>query len=169
MFKQVVHNRNARTFYISEKCVKWAEKARALLVKHGLTDYSFCYNKRAAACGVCYYNRKTIELSVHLVERNTDAEILDTILHEIAHAIAFKLYGERGHGPYWRRVCVNVGAKPVRCAGLNVVMPRREPKYRAMCGGCLRSYFWHRMRRGGLYFCANCGAEKGKLVVRVMR
>jgi hypothetical protein len=46
--------------------------------------------------GTCRYSRKLITLSRQLIELNDQARVLDTILHEIAHALAGP---KTGHGP----------------------------------------------------------------------
>jgi hypothetical protein len=54
--------------------------------------------------GVCRYAMKRIELSVHRVERNDEVEVLDTILHEIAHALSDRdtAVTEHGGASAWR-------------------------------------------------------------------
>jgi predicted SprT family Zn-dependent metalloprotease len=37
--------------------------------------------------GLCLYEPKAIELSLHFIERNAEDVIRDTLLHEIAHAL----------------------------------------------------------------------------------
>ncbi len=38
--------------------------------------------------------------------------ILDTLLHECAHAIETVRHGTWGHGPRWATICNEVGARP---------------------------------------------------------
>src|SRR5262245_51513217 len=90
-----------------------AAEARRLMDLHGLSDWSFAYNRRKRRLGLCYYPRKRLELSVHLVARNGDAEVRDTILHEIAHALTGPGHG---HDAAWKAACVRVGARPERLA-----------------------------------------------------
>lgn len=83
-------------------------------------NYTFRFNNRLTrVLGRCNYTTKIIELSTKYTLANYDniAVIEDTIRHEIAHAIAYILFGEkaRGHGRYWKHVAVEVGAKPSRC------------------------------------------------------
>ena len=42
-------------------------------------------------------------------------EKLDTIRHEYAHFLDYKLNGWSSHGPAWKRCCNIVGALPIRC------------------------------------------------------
>jgi predicted SprT family Zn-dependent metalloprotease len=144
--------------------------AKELIETHGLSDsYIFRYNTRKVHAGVCYYAMPwkygRIELSENYVLLNDVADIMDTILHEIAHAIADRDYKHRGHGAPWKKVCVAIGAKPVRCYDDNVVMPKG--KWQATCPNCQKLIDKHRLRRKPAdYFHVACGQEKGILTFR---
>ncbi len=78
--------------------------------------------------GVCRPSDKIITISRHLAELNSDEEVLDTILHEIAHALAFEQYQVNcGHDHRWKALCLQIGAKPVRCYSSQTV---RQPSPR---------------------------------------
>ena len=87
------------------------------LALHGLErDWSFKWLKSSAfrTYGKCVYGPKLIKLNRDFVRLASDAEVIDVLLHEIAHAITFIRYANtvRGHGPEWKRCCVAIGAKP---------------------------------------------------------
>jgi len=92
-----------------------------------LSDWSFGWNGRLRAHGLCRYERRRIELSAPLTAREPDdALILDTIRHEIAHALAGP---KAGHGPRWRdwarRVgCRHIGATRARSPEAEPLSPR---------------------------------------------
>lgn len=90
-----------------------AEKlATDLIKKHLGNTWSFRWNRRKKAFGLCHYGHNTIELSRILTETETDHAIRQTILHEIAHAIA----GYRaGHGPEWKAVARRLGVENPKC------------------------------------------------------
>jgi predicted SprT family Zn-dependent metalloprotease len=138
-----------------------ARMARQRMDAHGLTDWAFAFNRARRGMGLCRYTDRRIELSIHYVLWNPPEEVLDTILHEIAHALA----GPRaGHGPAWKRQCVRIGATPQRCG--DAAMP--PGRWRATCPGCGRSH--HRHRRplcDRTYFCRPCGRERGRLTFAV--
>src|ERR1700722_17497176 len=94
-------------FRLTQKAVRLRLEARRLMDLHGLKEWEFGINSNVRRTGVCYYPRKTapgrIELSAHFVERNTEEEIRDTLLHEIAHAIVGPGHG---HDAAWREKCV---------------------------------------------------------------
>ena len=50
--------------------------------------WSFQFDHSKVRFGKCNYTKKEISLSRHLVQLNSEAEVRDTILHEIAHALA---------------------------------------------------------------------------------
>lgn len=141
-----------------------ASLARLLMDKHGLKDWMFEFDRAVRRAGCCKHRIKTITLSIHYVTRNNEniADIKDTILHEIAHALAG--HGA-GHGPKWKAMCVKIGARPIRCYDSNKVdMPKGQ--YVAKCGGCSKLFHKHRRPRRSRYFCRKCGPQNGQLVFR---
>jgi predicted SprT family Zn-dependent metalloprotease len=134
--------------------------ALELLASHNLHSWSFAFNRRKQALGLCVYHRRTIELSVYLVKRNSHEEILDTILHEIAHALVGPGHG---HDEVWKRKCIEIGAKPIRCGTAD--MPKGC--WLSHCNGCGRQFHRHRKpKRVKGWFCRECGPDLGKLLWR---
>lgn len=143
-----------------ERAQRVEKTAYLLLAKHGLNDWSFVFNRRRRAMGYCYSCSKTVELSIHFVERNSDEIIIDTLLHEIAHAL---VGAEHGHDDVWKAKCREIGAKPERYGEAN--MP--HGRWRARCGCCGKDF--HRFRRPKRlqgWYCLSCGFELGALVWR---
>lgn len=83
----------------------------AKLAEHGLRALGWTGRIDSAVrrFGVCNYRERTISLSRHLAAINSDEETLDTILHEIAHALAGP---DCGHDERWRSVASRIGANP---------------------------------------------------------
>jgi hypothetical protein len=75
-----------------------------------LEGWHFMWNKRKRSYGLCRYGQKSIELSSPLTAIETDeSAVLNTIRHEIAHALA----GPKArHGPIWRQWARVLGCKP---------------------------------------------------------
>ncbi len=134
--------------------------ARSHMDRHGLQQWHFRFNARKRTCGLCHHAIRLIELSGYFTQMNSEAEILDTILHEIAHA----LVGVRhGHNAVWKRKALELGCKPKSCADASVEMPKG--RWQADCTGCGHLYARHRQpRRGSKYYCRPCGPERGKLL-----
>lgn len=89
-----------------------ATKACILMYKHGLNDWTFEFDRKKKGFGWCSKNTKTICLSANLVKLNDEAQVTDTILHEIAHALDWIRNKQWGHGPTWKKICVEIGARP---------------------------------------------------------
>lgn len=113
-----------------------------LLKKHDLDgDFHFLLDQGTSRLGHCrtYWGpdgkvaRKNgifgkITLSARFIQHNSLAEVKDTILHEIAHAICNMRHGiiknfqgkRESHGSAWKTVALEVGAKPRSCADVYV-------------------------------------------------
>ena len=88
------------------------EMARGLMDEHGLQGWQLTFDRAKRRAGVCRPGQRTIGLSRPLTELHDVAQVRDTVLHEIAHALA----GPRaGHGPRWREIAAAIGAVPQRC------------------------------------------------------
>jgi predicted SprT family Zn-dependent metalloprotease len=119
--------------------------------QHGLLpEWSFTFDRSKVRFGSCHYRRRQISLSEYLVELNSKDEVRDTILHEIAHALA---PGSAGHGPKWRAIALAIGCNGQRCYGGEVVRPK--PRFKGTCPGCRRVIYRHRRVK---ISCARCAA-----------
>lgn len=124
--------------------------------------YRFKFDNAKTWFGRCYSHKKIITLSKPFCLANPnhlDKKIKDTILHEIAHAIAFKIYGMEGanHGRYWKDVAKQVGCLPKAVASTSdfggIKLPM--PKYTYYCEKCGNKFTRHRKPNYD-YSCANC-------------
>src|SRR5262249_5717563 len=144
-----------KTHSLSARALQAAALAHELLTAHGLHDWSFRLNRSKVNMGLCKYGPRTIELSTHFVERNSDEAIRDTLLHEIAHALAGRA---AGHGPLWKAMCLRVGARPERLS-FEAVMP--AGRWRAKCNCCGALHHRHRRpKRMTGWWCCRCGRER---------
>lgn len=116
--------------------------AKDELAKHGLDDWSFAWHRKRRAFGSCSYPRKTIYVSLHFVESGESEGVLkDTVLHEIAHAIAG---ASAGHGPAWKRAALKVGARPERCGESDIPFEKHGYKWMRHCKSCGQRIGYHR-------------------------
>ena len=76
-----------------------------------------------------------ISLSRKLVEINNESQVLDTILHEIAHAMDYEERGDTDHGTNWKRIAIEIGCNGERCYDLSEVK-QPKMKYTTECGNC---------------------------------
>jgi predicted SprT family Zn-dependent metalloprotease len=137
---------------------KTEKLAIKLMDKHGLLDkgWGFEWDNSYRRFGCCKHRPKLIGLSRRLVEINDEDKVKDTILHEIAHAIAG--YGA-GHGQKWKDICVEIGAKPERCYDTNDTNTP-ELKYYAVCGGCGKKHEKSRLKLKNVR--RSCMCQSGK-------
>lgn len=122
------------------------ERARMMMDKYGLKDWALEFDNSLSHFGLCSYDRRTIFISNYAVSHATDFDLLDTIMHEIAHALT---PGE-GHSRVWKKKCKEIGAIPKMCSKeKNYVAPGR---WQAVCGNCGKFYSRHR-RPDGRWWC----------------
>jgi predicted SprT family Zn-dependent metalloprotease len=147
------------------------ELAVKLMGEHGLRRYCFRFNRCKTKLGYCRFPCRKhggiIELSHYFTELNSTQIIRDTILHEIAHALAYKEYNDSGHGHFWKKVCLKIGAVPKACVHVSSInCPKKA--YKAACSSCGTQYARHRIsyKQGRFYYCTQCGEDKGRLAFR---
>lgn len=99
------------------------EAAESMLA-HGLHDWAFGFGRGKRTLGTTRVragaSTGVVRVSRHLVTAGTPAMLRDTLLHELAHALAYQRHGRRAmnHGPLWRAVAREVGAEPrATCRG----------------------------------------------------
>jgi predicted SprT family Zn-dependent metalloprotease len=104
--------------------------------------FSFNWNNRKNSAGLCNYMYKTVELSKPIMNENLDkiSFIRDTILHEIAHALAGS---SAKHNHYWKRVAIAIGCNGERCYNSNEVKSVAS-KYTLKCHWCSKEVAKHR-------------------------
>ncbi len=80
--------------------------AEELLRTHLDESWTFAFDNAKRRAGACDYTRKRITVSRYLAARYDDETNRQTLLHEIAHALA----GARaGHGSGWKRTALALG------------------------------------------------------------
>ena len=128
--------------------------ASHLMAVHGLTQagWKFMFDNAKRRFGVCKHSTKTIGLSLPLTKLNDEAQVKDTILHEIAHALVGP---NHGHNNVWKRKCIEIGAKPQRCYSSATV---KQPKmnYVAVCEGCGITHKRIKRVRVGVRYSCKC-------------
>lgn len=80
--------------------------ADALIASHLDASWSFAFDNAKRRAGMCDYSRKRISVSRYLAARYDDETNTQTLLHEIAHALAGPA---AGHGPAWKKVARRLG------------------------------------------------------------
>lgn len=113
------------------------ETAEWLINKLNLSGWKIRWMSRKATrvFGECYPRQKLIRLSPVLTEMNNDDVVLNTILHELAHALDFTRFKIIGHGKTWKKICDEIGCDGVtryktECNGGKVKMPPKTIIYK---------------------------------------
>lgn len=128
----------------------WAE---ALIAMHLDDSWSFDFDHAKRRAGLCDYRRKRITVSRYLTARFDDDEIHQTLLHEVAHALAGHT---AAHGPAWKKVARELGyvggtthtgetATELapwigRCPSGHVAYRHRKPARATSCAKCSRRF-----------------------------
>jgi predicted SprT family Zn-dependent metalloprotease len=81
----------------------WAE---ALITAHLDDSWSFGFDNAKRRAGQCDYTRKRITVSRYLAARYEDDDNHQTLLHEVAHALAGP---DAGHGARWKKIARELG------------------------------------------------------------
>ena len=124
-----------------------ASQAEQLLSEHGLAEWSFQFDDASRRAGCCDYQTKVISLASQFALAATPAEVRDTILHEIAHA----LVGPRhNHDSVWKATARSIGCTADRCHSVTFA----PSKYIVSCPRC----GWHERanRRDRHLVCKTC-------------
>ncbi len=139
------------------------ESAISIMGEWGLIQkgWGFGFNNRKTSLGVCFFRKKMIELSDFNICIITDAEIVDTIKHEVAHALDFEKRGYSSHDRVWQGWAIMVGARPETCYTEtnydNIYKKAQISKYKLVCpNGCEQpSHKKLKLRKS----CGKCGSE----------
>lgn len=81
--------------------------ARDLMTHYGLREWAFKWNNRMTQFGVCVHSRHTLAFSRPLASVRTEEDMLNTITHEIAHAV---LGPWHDHDEVWRLKAIELGS-----------------------------------------------------------
>lgn len=119
----------------------------------GAGTWTFGFDNAKRRAGLCSFEKRRISLSRYLVEKYDDAENEQTLLHEVAHALAGP---KAGHGPDWKRVARGLGYVGGRthdgeiahehapwsgeCPAGHEHFRFRRPTRETSCGKCARGF-----------------------------
>lgn len=127
--------------------------AHALIRMHLDNTWTFGFDNAKRRAGVCDFTHRRITVSRYISARNDDDEVHQTLLHEVAHAIAGP---GAGHGARWKRIARDLGyvggtthhgETPTelapwvgRCPAGHTVYRYRRPKGSSSCRACAPRY-----------------------------
>jgi predicted SprT family Zn-dependent metalloprotease len=123
---------------------------------HGLSQQSWrvAYDRGRRRAGKCVHRSKTLSFSRHLIARGSPADMRNTVLHEISHALAGPTHG---HDRTWRTIALQIGCDGKRCH--NIELAPATWIY-ACSSGCWNSPRFKRSHLGTTLqrTCRMCGA-----------
>ena len=132
-------------------------QARALAVglmrHHGLSDWRLVFDNAKTRAGICRAEPREIGLSRVLAQLHNRAEVTETVLHEIAHALVGPAHG---HDEVWQARARAIGCSGTRCLPVDAPRPpgpwkgtcprghaitrHRQPIRVQSCGECSRTF-----------------------------
>jgi ribosomal protein L37AE/L43A len=120
------------------------------LSKYGLHGWTFGLADTRRRLGVCKYRSRRIEIAEYYARNSPPETVLDTLLHEIAHAIAGSA---ARHGPAWKAIAVRLGATPRACESSHQAV-MKPGDWQASCPSCKKTaHLYRRPRSLGGYRC----------------
>ena len=123
--------------------------ARSLMTAHGVGDWELDLDRARRRAGQTDHARRRITLSRHLMSLYDEAEVRETILHEIAHA---RVGASHGHDAVWRAEARRIGS-----SGRRLVDPQAPQVEGPWRGTCPAGHAVTRMRRPSVPLaCATC-------------
>lgn len=101
-----------------------------LFHQHGISDWTLRFDHAKRRAGSCHAEARTISLSRHLMALYEEPEVRETLLHEIAHALAGPGHG---HDAVWRSTALRIGASGQRLVAPDA--PRMPAPWLGTCPG----------------------------------
>jgi SprT protein len=81
---------------------------------------TFSIKLRGTTAGRAHLRLNHIKINPILFKENREKMLSQTIPHEIAHLVAYRVFNDTGHGKFWKHVMVQFGLKPDRCHSYDV-------------------------------------------------
>ena len=128
-----------------------SKKAREIMNDHGLQEWNLVIDNARSRLGCCKYDKKTITLSKRHLDLDKEWEIIDTILHEVAHALVGP---DHWHDNVWKSMCVKIGAKPNRCKSVSDNFHDDAPLVAKCCNK--KFYRYKKPSKNFTYRCPAC-------------
>ncbi len=126
------------------------DRATKLIARHGLKRWRFAFDHSTRRAGCCRYSTKTLSIAFDLAANGSEADIRDTILHEIAHALVGR---KHHHDAVWKAKAVEIGGSAERTHRLQFAPPR----WNVTCEN--RCWSHTAQQRNSKLICRKCGEK----------
>ena len=129
--------------------------ASEMLDKHNLTDWKFVWNNRTSnnTWGICKYNTKEIHINKKYALIESEDNVIDTIIHEVAHALT---KGDN-HGEIWKAKCRELGCSDKQFKNLKNESMKKLARYKGVCPTC--GHVIYSGRKTGIIHIECCNKE----------
>ncbi len=115
--------------------------AEQLFYKYQLHNWKFCLVDTGRRLGYCRYDKQVIQISSYYAQHSEEIKVMDTLLHEIAHALVGPGHG---HNSVWKAMALRLGATPRACDSSPETV-QKPGDWQAKCPSCQRVH--HKYRR----------------------
>ena len=119
-------------------------------------EWSFGFDSGRRRAGLCSYNDKKITVSKYLALVHSVDDVMQTVLHEIAHALCGP---KEGHGKKWLATAKRIGYRNDKYTGEEIAQVYAP--YKGLCPNGHEHYRYQRPKR--LYSCHHCANGFNKL------
>ncbi len=133
-----------------EKIERVLKKGLDLMAEHGLKNWSFKFDHSTRIAGKCSFQNRVISIAFDLARHGNEADIRDTILHEIAHALVGKGHN---HDAVWKQKSLEIGCSGKRTHSLQFSPPR----WNVTCEN--RCWTHTAQQRNSKLICRICGSR----------
>ena len=119
--------------------------------------WTFEFNSRKRAAGLCSFRNKKIYVSKYLLAQNLEKglEFENTLRHELAHAIDFEMRRKSDHSQIWKAIAREVLCTAERCYQTEDISDSQS-KYTLICeNGCGRKTPSHKKKKR-ISACGKC-------------
>jgi hypothetical protein len=137
------------------------EQARARAIVAGLRHCPIVLSRATTELGAFSIDRTSGATQIRISRRIDDeAQVRETLRHELAHQAAWERYHDLSHGPLWQTMATYLGCEPVACSRYDIPKIHR---YEITCASC--GWTTRRQKRSKLvdrpwrYACAHCGGR----------
>jgi len=121
-----------------------------LIAQHGLDGWGFGFDDSTRRAGCCNYRDQRITIAFELARNGSDADIRDTVLHEIAHALVGR---KHHHDKVWKAKARAIGCSGERTHKLQFSAPR----WSVTCEN--RCWTHTAQQRNPRLICGKCGTR----------
>jgi SprT protein len=144
---------------IIEETKKYYALARTLYPKQFTNpDPIIDFKLRGVAAGKAWLTKNKIQYQPKIASQNLDDFLKSTVPHEVAHIVAWVVYGDNSHGEYWQHVMKRFGVTNItRCHSYDVTNVVKLFPHSCACKTHQLSKIRHnKILKGHTYFCTLC-------------